>query len=132
MGVPSPSARSRGAAFAVAGIAGRAATSLHPLLGKSVLVEVWGAPLSGQLELSAVSAFGAGLLIRSRRGAEGKPVLLKVAQPTEWSLDDRGFVVREAAYVSWTGRRLPRQKGCPALRLSASAERVVAVSGPAS
>lgn len=103
-------------AFLVAGTAmsgaNRIADSLAGFVGKRVAVDVWGAPLpasgDGHLVVESVTAFGAGLLIRLRAGADNPGVLLKVAQPRADMVSGELAEIHEAAYVSWAGTRLTR------------------------
>jgi hypothetical protein len=101
--------------------AARIARPLQELRGRTVDVQVWGAPLpgagEGTLRLESARAFGAGLLLRLRRGGSGDLELLKVAQPTEARFHPHGVEIADAAYVQWAGARLPRLSGAPALAL---------------
>ena len=110
--------------FGVATLLSRAARIARPLQelrGRTVDVEVWGASLpggsEGALRLESARAFGAGLLLRLRRGGGGDLGLLKVAQPTEARFHPDGIEIADAAYVQWAGARLPRVSGAPALAL---------------
>ena len=97
------------------------AESLRPLVGKSVLVQVWGAELPGQpgLEFTvhAVRALGPGLHLYLRP-PDGRPTNLKVAQPRDASVSDHGMEIRDAKYVQWRGRKIPKVPGAKALALS--------------
>lgn len=103
-------------AFLVAGTAmsgaNRIASSLVGFVGKRVIVDAWGAPIpvtgGSYLVVESVTAFGAGLLIRLRVGADGNGVLLKMAQPRAATVGDEIAEIREAAYVSWGGTKLTR------------------------
>lgn len=103
--------------------AGRLAAQLRRLVGRRVVVTVWGTPLGSpgeELTLASASAFGAGLLMRLSLAESQTSILLKVAQPQQASTTDNGLVVREAAYVQWAGKRLPRQAGPDAVVLVAA------------
>lgn len=103
--------------------AGRLAAQLRRLVGRRVVVTVWGTPLGSpgeELTLASASAFGAGLLMRLGSPGSGASILLKVAQPRKASTTDSGLVVQEAAYVQWDGKRLPRQAGPDAVVLVAA------------
>ena len=95
--------------------ANRIASSLVGLVGKRVVVEVWGAPIpvtgDRHLVVQSVTAFGAGLLIRLRATADAPGVLLKVAQPKAAIVSETGAEIHEAAYVSWAGTKLTRGAG---------------------
>src|SRR5712671_8053875 len=88
----------------------RIASALRHLVGESVHVEVWGTSLpttnDEPLEVTSITALGAGLLIRLRVTRGGPSVLLKIAQPRSSTLEKDRVEIREAAYVSWGGTRL--------------------------
>lgn len=104
--------------------AGELARSLAPFVKRSVHVQVWGAPLpstdGSPLEVDSIRAFGAGLLIHLRPGAGGAKVLLKVAQPGAARLEDDGFAIGEARYVSWGGTKLRRDPSHAAVTISSA------------
>jgi hypothetical protein len=98
------------------------AQSLRALVGKPVVVAVWGTALPASerpLVIASVTSFGAGLLIRLQNGVRAE--LLKVAQPQRASFKDGTLIVPEAAYVQWEGKRLARQAGHDALVLRSAA-----------
>ena len=100
--------------------AGRLSASLQDVPGRSVEVHVWGAPLahsSATFQMDSVRALGAGLLIFLRQSPEGRPSLLKVAQPRASTVQGPTTEIRDARYVQWDGRRLPRVEGVSAVRI---------------
>ena len=103
--------------------ASQLANSLQGFVKRSARVEVWGVALppsaDATFEIDSIFALGAGLQIYLRSTPGGRPSQLKVAQPKSASVVDGRLEVREAAYVSWAGRNLPRSidKQTPALTL---------------
>jgi len=121
-----------GAGFALLGLffaatflgrAGRIAVALRPVVGRTVRVQVWGAPLPGSGELlfdaSAIIALGAGLLLHLQPESGEAGAILKVAQPGAENLGDERIEIGTAAYVQWAGRKVERPPGsiAPALAL---------------
>lgn len=111
------------------GPAGRAVDALAAFRDAPVHVNVWGAPLPGAsaegMQLQAVRAVGAGLLLTLRSRADGTTAVLKVAQPHGVTIGDAGgrAEIRAAKYVQWRGQRLPATaQSAPALVL----ERLIA------
>ena len=97
------------------------ARSMRPFVKQLVRVEVWGQPLpdsgAAAFEIDSISAFGAGLLIHLRAASGGPRSFLKVAQPRPATLEEGRIEIREAAYVSWAGKKLKSAvgKSMPAL-----------------
>jgi len=100
--------------------AGGLARGLASWVNKRVHVEVWGSALPGQgesvFEVHAVRALGAGLHIYLRHGNE-PPRDLKVAQPRLATLGESQVIIREAAYVQWAGKRIPRGNNVTAVSM---------------
>jgi hypothetical protein len=100
-------------------IAGKLATQLRDLRGQSVLVRVWGVPPEGPgiatFRVHSVRALSAGLHFWLQRSSGGGLTHLKVAQPRSASRTSAEFRVESAAYVQWSGKRLPRREGTAAL-----------------
>lgn len=94
---------------------------LRPFVKKKVRIEVWGNPIPDasrpELEIDSIAAWGAGLLIHLKQTADGPRVLLKIAQPGAAEIREDGIEIRNAAYVSWGGRKLDRVTKLPALSL---------------
>jgi hypothetical protein len=102
--------------------AGRLSAALKPLEGRTVYVEVWGAPLpgasEGALRVQSVRAFGAGLLLWLQPPSSRRSTLLKVAQPQSVLLELPRVDIADAAYVQWAGVRIRRREGVAAFTLS--------------
>ncbi len=100
------------------------AERMRPLVGKNVTAEAWGAELPGHagvtFRVHAVRAVGAGLHLYLAPLPEGKPVHLKVAQPREATIDERGAEIAGAKYVQWAGRKVEKSAGEKALVLRIS------------
>jgi hypothetical protein len=100
------------------------AASLQPFRREPVDVRVWGAPLPAPdgavLTLTSAMALGAGLHVFFRTGPENPVMHLKVAQPEGARIGPGEFLVETAAYVQWSGRRLPRVAGAPAVTIFAA------------
>ncbi len=105
------------------GRAGRIAVALKPVVGRTVRVEVWGAPLPGPdgglWEVQTIIALGVGLLLHLRSESSDSGGILKVAQPGRETLGDERIEIATASYVQWAGRKLERPPGtaAPALIL---------------
>ncbi|HSP16004.1 MAG TPA: hypothetical protein VLV78_14765 [Thermoanaerobaculia bacterium] len=101
--------------------AGQLAAPLRRLQGEMVDIRVWGEPLpvpgEVKLHLESVRAFGAGLLLFLRPSSGDDRMLLKIAQPKDARLHERGVEIADAAYVQFGGKRLKRLPGSSALRL---------------
>lgn len=97
------------------------AERMRPLVGKSVTAEAWGAELPGHagvtFRVHAVRAVGAGLHLYLEPLPEGKPIHLKVAQPRDATVNERGAEVGGAKYVQWAGRKVEKSAGQKALVL---------------
>lgn len=95
--------------------AGQLATSLRPLVKRSVLVHVWGLPLpatnDAPFRIESISALSAGLRVHLRPVSGGPRSFLKVAQPRSARVDDSGVEIRDAAYVSWAGTKIKPNVG---------------------
>ena len=105
------------------GKAGRLATALRPLVGRTVRVEIWGIPPPGAgdglFDIGSITGFGAGLLFHVLPESDGRGAVLKVAQPGSERLGDERITIGTAAYVSWAGKKVPPPAGtdAPALVL---------------
>ena len=105
------------------GKAGRLATALRPLMGRTVRVEIWGMPPPGAgdalFDVSSITGFGAGLFLHLLPASDGPGAILKVAQPGSERLEDERITIRTAAYVSWAGKKVapPAGTDAPALVL---------------
>ena len=102
----------------------RLADRVRPLVGQSVRARAWGAALPGHedatFRLHAVRAIGAGLHLYLLPLPDGKPLHLKVAQPTDVIVDAGGVKVPGAKYVQWAGRKIRKVEGEKALVLERS------------
>jgi hypothetical protein len=100
------------------GKAGRLATALRPLVGRTVRVEIWGMPPPGAagalFEVNSVTGFGAGLLLHLLPETDGPGAILKVAQPGSERLEDTRITIGTASYVSWAGKKLEPPAGTTA------------------
>jgi hypothetical protein len=100
------------------GRAGRLATALRPLVGRTVRVEIWGMAPPGAgdalFDVNAISGFGAGLILHLLPDSDGPGTVLKVAQPGSERLEDTRIAIGTAAYVSWAGKRLEPPAGTTA------------------
>lgn len=67
--------------------------------------------------IHAVRAVGAGLHLYLAPLPEGKPVHLKVAQPRDATIDERGAEIGGAKYFQWAGRKVEKAAGEKALVL---------------
>jgi hypothetical protein len=89
---------------------------------QAVHVRVWGAALPGSngaaMTLASVKALGAGLHLYLQVGAGGPATHLKIAQPSRAQLQPETVVIESARYVQWSGKRLPRITGAPAVTIS--------------
>lgn len=132
VGATSAEYRPFGAALALLGFflaasflgrAGRIATALRPIVGRTVRVEVWGAPLPGSggglFDVNTVLALGQGLLFHLRQESDEAGGLLKVAQPGGETLGDERIEIATAAHVRWAGRKIepPPRASAPALAI---------------
>jgi hypothetical protein len=100
----------------------RFADRLRPLAGRRVRVLAWGVELPGvagaSFNLDKVLAIGPGLHFYLRLLPHGSSVHMKIAQPSEATLDDRHIEIHGAKYVQWGGRKIPKMEGQPALVLN--------------
>jgi hypothetical protein len=100
------------------------AERMRPLVGKQVTAEAWGAELPGHagvtFRVDLVRAVGAGLHLYLAPLPEGKPLHLKVAQPREATIDERGAEIAGAKYVQWAGRKVEKFAGAKALVVKSS------------
>ncbi len=105
------------------GRAGRLAAALRPLVGRTVRVEIWGAPPPGGegdvYDVNSITGIGAGLHFHFLPESDGPGAVLKVAQPGSERLADMRITIGTAAYVSWAGKKVPAPPGttAPALAL---------------
>ena len=60
--------------------------------------------------VQSVRALGPGLHFYLRPLPQGSPIHLKIAQPREATVDDAGVTIREAKYVQWAGRKVPKSQ----------------------
>src|SRR6266568_7882385 len=90
------------------------AQRLQPFVGRSVRVLAWDSELPGHSAetfiVQSVRALGAGLHLYLRPLPQGSPIHLKIAQPREATVDDAGVTIREAKYVQWVGRKVPKSQ----------------------
>ncbi len=97
------------------------AARMRPLVGKSVRAQAWGAELPGHpgaaFRLDAVRALGAGLHLYLAPLPEGKAVHLKVAQPRDAAVDQRGVEIGGAKYIQWAERKVAKSEREKALVL---------------
>jgi hypothetical protein len=98
--------------------AGRIASTLGELRGRTVDARVWGTPL-GTFRVQSVRAVGAGLHFMLE--SEGTATHLKVAQPGPALREEQKLVIHDARYMQWAGRRMPRAEGFPALEMMMAA-----------
>jgi hypothetical protein len=100
------------------GRAGRIAVALKPLVGRTVRVEVWGAPLPGPdgalYDVNTIIALGSGLILHLLPESGEAGAILRVSQPRDESLADERIEIAAAASVRWAGRRLERPAGTAA------------------
>ncbi|HEX6095104.1 MAG TPA: hypothetical protein VF432_02180 [Thermoanaerobaculia bacterium] len=94
--------------------AGRIASTLGELRGRTVHVRVWGTPL-GTFRVQSVFAVGAGLHFVLDSG--GTATHLKVAQPGPALREEQRLVIQDARYMQWAGRRMPPAESVPALEM---------------
>ena len=95
--------------------AGRLVRPLRAFLRQPVEIRVWG-ELRGSGQIDSVKAIGAGLHLYVT-GTDGEVVHLKVAQPRAAQITESAAEIHEAAYVQWTGRKLPKIAGQPAVAI---------------
>lgn len=106
-------------------VAARLTRPLQALRGDLVDVSIWGAPLpvpaDAAIRITSVKALGAGLHVYLRIGIATSPVHLKVAQPRHVHVTSDAVAIESAAYVQWSGRRLPRVPGASTLTIRVKA-----------
>ena len=106
--------------------AGRLAAALHDLPFRVVQVQVWGTPLTlghdTGFRVETVRAFGAAVLIWLRPLSEGRPILLKIAQPRPALMQGQTIEIRQARYVQWNNRQLPPVADSPAVKIEVRPE----------
>jgi hypothetical protein len=102
--------------------AGRLTKPLQRLRHQAVTVRVWGAslplPNSAPMTITAVRSLGAGLHIYFQLGATASLAHLKIAQPGRALIEPGTVTIESARYVQWSGKRLPRATGSPALSIT--------------
>jgi hypothetical protein len=100
------------------GKAGRLATALRPLVGRTVRVEIWGMPPPGAagplFDVNSVTGFGAGLFLHLLPETDGPGAILKVAQPGSERLEETRITIGAASYVSWAGTKIAPPAGTTA------------------
>ena len=105
--------------------AGRLTEPLQRFRHRAVAVRVWGAslpvPNGAAMTITSVKSLGAGLHIYLQLGTNDSPAHLKVAQPKGVLLEPGTLVIESASYVQWSGKRLPRAIGSPALVITMAA-----------
>src|SRR5438876_4849953 len=102
----------------------RLTESLQRFRHQAVAVRVWGASLpvpNGAMTITSVRSLGAGLHIFLRLGTNDSPTHLKVAQPKRVLLEPGALIIESASYAQWSGKKLPRTTGCPALSITLEA-----------
>ena len=101
--------------------AGQLAEQLQDLKGQTVSVRIWDAPpehaAMTTFRVHSVRAIGPGLHFWLQDMAGHAPVHLKVAQPALASRTSSELRIENAAYVQWSGRRVPRREPAAALVL---------------
>lgn len=102
--------------------AGRLTEPLQRFRHQAVAVRVWGAslpvPKGAAMTVTSVRSLGAGLHIYLQVGTNDSPTHLKVAQPQRVLLGPGTLIIESASYVQWSGRRLLRAIGSPALSIT--------------
>jgi hypothetical protein len=102
--------------------AGRLTGPLQRFCHQAVAVRVWGAslpvPNGAAMTIASVRSLGAGLHIYLQLGTNGSLTHLKVAQPQRVLLEPGALIIESASYVQWSGKRLPRAIGSPALSIT--------------
>lgn len=100
------------------GVASRAIPSLRPFLNQTVLVRVWGAPLSTEtFTITSIRALSAGLQFYLRPSSSNSSTHLKVAQPTSVQVTGNTAVIQGVKYMQWAGRFLPKAGDAAALTI---------------
>lgn len=101
--------------------AGQLAEQWKDLKGQTVSVRIWGAPpehpAMTTFRVQSVRAIGPGLHFWVQDMAGHALVHLKVAQPGLASRTSSELRIENAAYVQWSGRRIPRREPAAALVL---------------
>lgn len=103
------------------GATGRLAERLQGFRGRTVVVCVWGKPLTSPGDeattVTSIWALGAGLHFHIRV-RDALPMHLKVAQPAHVQFAEDAVRIDGAKYVQWSGRSLMKVPGAPALTMS--------------
>ncbi|HVE72836.1 MAG TPA: hypothetical protein VNI54_15830 [Thermoanaerobaculia bacterium] len=97
--------------------AGQLSRALRGFAYRPVEIRVWGQPIPGARQIHSIRTIVAGLHLFITC-EDGSTHDLKVAQPRDASVGEDAAEIREAAYVQWAKRKLPRAAGVPAVTLS--------------
>ncbi len=99
--------------------AGGLVPALEPFTRHAVSVSVWGSPVpappGATIRITSARALAAGLHLYLQIDETDHVMHLKVAQPAKIEVTSDEVVIRSAAYVQLSDRRLPHVRGTSAL-----------------